>query len=96
MWHLQPQGLGWSALHRCQATALVWVQRIPLSDMTREEINQLVQELGFYRKETPDAPVPEEFQFAPAKPPPILLPPQAPTTDGKTPPKWDKEEHPDL
>uniref|UniRef100_A0A8C5TPT1 Selenoprotein M n=1 Tax=Malurus cyaneus samueli TaxID=2593467 RepID=A0A8C5TPT1_9PASS len=44
------------------------LERIPLSDMTREEINQLVQELGFYRKETPDAPVPEEFQFAPAKP----------------------------
>ncbi|RMC06102.1 hypothetical protein DUI87_17647 [Hirundo rustica rustica] len=72
------------------------VERIPLSDMTREEINQLVQELGFYRKETPDAPVPEEFQFAPAKSLPILLPPQAPTTDGKTPLKWDKEERPDL
>ncbi|KAF4795112.1 selenoprotein M [Turdus rufiventris] len=72
------------------------VERIPLSDMTREEINQLVQELGFYRKETPDAPVPEEFQFAPAKPLPILLHPQVPTADGKTPPKRDKEEHPDL
>ncbi|NXS05575.1 SELM protein, partial [Oxylabes madagascariensis] len=72
------------------------LERIPLSDMTREEINQLVQELGFYRKETPDAPVPEEFQFAPAKPLPVLLPPQAPTTDGKTSPKWDKEERPDL
>lgn len=96
MQHLLPQGLGWSVPHRCQATVPVWVQRIPLSDMTREEINQLVQELGFYRKETPDAPVPEEFQFAPAKPLPTLLPPQAPTTDGKTPPKRDKEEHPDL
>ncbi|NXQ34241.1 SELM protein, partial [Alaudala cheleensis] len=72
------------------------LERIPLSDMTREEINQLVQELGFYRKETPDAPVPEEFRFAPAKPLPILLPPQAPTSDGKTPLKRDKEEHPDL
>ncbi|NXD29966.1 SELM protein, partial [Spelaeornis formosus] len=72
------------------------LQRIPLSDMTREEINQLVQELGFYRKETPDDPVPEEFQFAPAKPLPILLPPQAPTALGKTPPKLDKDEHPDL
>ncbi|XP_008641164.2 PREDICTED: selenoprotein M [Corvus brachyrhynchos] len=72
------------------------LERIPLSDMTREEINQLVQELGFYRKETPDAPVPEEFQFAPAKPLPTLLPPQAPTAHGKTPPKRDKEEHPDL
>ncbi|NXY26022.1 SELM protein, partial [Atrichornis clamosus] len=72
------------------------LERIPLSDMTREEINQLVQELGFYRKETPDAPVPEEFQFAPAKPLPTLPPLQAPTTDGKTPPKHNKGEHPDL
>ncbi|PKU38481.1 selenoprotein m [Limosa lapponica baueri] len=69
------------------------LERIPLSDMTREEINQLVQELGFYRKETPDAPVPEEFQFAPAKPPSILLPPQA---DSKIPPERDEGEHPDL
>ncbi|NXK19232.1 SELM protein, partial [Arenaria interpres] len=69
------------------------LQRIPLSDMTREEINQLVQELGFYRKETPDAPVPEEFQFAPAKHPSILLPPQA---DSKIPLERDEREHPDL
>ncbi|NWI90618.1 SELM protein, partial [Pitta sordida] len=72
------------------------LERIPLSDMTREEINRLVQELGFYRKETSDAPVPEEFQFAPAKPLPTLPPPQAPVTDSKTPPKYDKGEHPDL
>ncbi|XP_009077732.1 PREDICTED: selenoprotein M, partial [Acanthisitta chloris] len=70
--------------------------RIPLSDMTREEINQLVQELGFYRKETPDAPVPEEFQFAPAKPQPTLPPPQASAADSNTQPKRDKAEHPDL
>ncbi|NXP06139.1 SELM protein, partial [Thinocorus orbignyianus] len=72
------------------------LERIPLSDMTREEINQLVQELGFYRKETPDAPVPEEFQFAPAKPPPALLPPQTPTADNKIPPEHDEGKHPDL
>ncbi|XP_025898688.1 selenoprotein M [Nothoprocta perdicaria] len=42
------------------------LQRIPLSDMTREDINRLLQELGFYRKETPEAPVPEEFRLAPA------------------------------
>ncbi|NWX93926.1 SELM protein, partial [Nothoprocta ornata] len=42
------------------------LQRIPLSDMTREDINRLLQELGFYRKETPEAPVPEEFLLAPA------------------------------
>ncbi|CAM9572678.1 unnamed protein product [Bubo scandiacus] len=72
------------------------LERIPLSDMTQEEINQLVQELGFYRKETPDAPVPEEFRFAPARPLPTLPPPQALTTGGKTQPKHDEGEHPDL
>ncbi|NWW47681.1 SELM protein, partial [Pedionomus torquatus] len=72
------------------------LERIPLSDMTREEINQLVQELGFYRKETPDAPVPEEFQFAPAKPPPTLLPTQAPIAGNKIPPERNEGEHPDL
>nr|XP_013054412.1 selenoprotein M [Anser cygnoides]XP_013054413.1 selenoprotein M [Anser cygnoides] len=72
------------------------LERIPLSDMTREEINQLVQELGFYRKETPDAPVPEEFQFAPAKPLPTLQLPKAPATDSKTPSEHDNKEHPDL
>ncbi|NXX19132.1 SELM protein, partial [Podargus strigoides] len=72
------------------------LERIPLSDMTREEINQLVQELGFYRKETPDAPVPEEFQFAPARPLPTLLPRQASVVDRKTSPERDEGEHPDL
>ncbi|NXI41220.1 SELM protein, partial [Galbula dea] len=72
------------------------LERIPLSDMTRDEINQLVQELGFYRKETPDASVPEEFQFAPARPVPTLLNPPAPTADSKTPSEHDEEEHLDL
>ncbi|XP_026715694.1 selenoprotein M [Athene cunicularia] len=72
------------------------LERIPLSDMTQEEINQLVQELGFYRKETPDAPVPEEFRFAPARPLPTLPAPKAVTTGGKTQPKHDEGEHPDL
>uniref|UniRef100_A0A669PJ23 Selenoprotein M n=1 Tax=Phasianus colchicus TaxID=9054 RepID=A0A669PJ23_PHACC len=72
------------------------LERIPLSDMTREEINQLVQELGFYRKETPEAPVPEEFQFAPAKPLPTLIPRRAPAADSKTLSEQDKKDHPDL
>uniref|UniRef100_A0A670JHZ4 Selenoprotein M n=1 Tax=Podarcis muralis TaxID=64176 RepID=A0A670JHZ4_PODMU len=46
------------------------LERIPLSDMSRKEINELVQKLGFYRKEKPDSPVPKEFQLAPARPPP--------------------------
>lgn len=37
--------------------------------MTREEINALVQELGFYRKSAPEAHVPAEYLQAPAKPP---------------------------
>ncbi|XP_021567095.1 selenoprotein M [Carlito syrichta] len=44
------------------------LERIPLSEMTREEINALVQELGFYRKAAPEAQVPPEYLFAPAKP----------------------------
>lgn len=35
--------------------------------MTRDQINQLLQDLGFYKKESPDAQVPSEFQMAPAK-----------------------------
>lgn len=45
------------------------LERIPLSEMTRDEINSLVQELGFYRKSAPDAKVPTEHLWAPAKPP---------------------------
>lgn len=37
--------------------------------MTREEINALVQELGFYRKSAPEAKVPDEYLRAPAKDP---------------------------
>ncbi|XP_029080376.1 selenoprotein M isoform X2 [Monodon monoceros] len=44
------------------------LERIPLSDMTREEINALVQELGFYRKASPDEAVPPEYLRAPARP----------------------------
>lgn len=36
--------------------------------MTREEINELVQELGFYRKAAPDESVPPEYLRAPARP----------------------------
>ncbi|MEE6510787.1 hypothetical protein FKM82_030946 [Ascaphus truei] len=43
------------------------LERIPLSDMKRDELNQLVRDLGFYKKDSPDAPVPPEFQMAPAK-----------------------------
>lgn len=42
-------------------------QRIPLSDMTRTEINDLLVELGFYKKSRSEDEVPEEFRFSPAK-----------------------------
>uniref|UniRef100_A0A8C8RDI2 Selenoprotein M n=1 Tax=Pelusios castaneus TaxID=367368 RepID=A0A8C8RDI2_9SAUR len=79
------------------------LERIPLSDMSREEINRLVQELGFYRKEAPDAPVPEEFQLAPARPLPTQQAkeqdtptPKAPTAKSQLPQKPNNQEHPDL
>lgn len=42
-------------------------QRIALSDMTRSEINELLEKLGFYKKARSEDEVPEEFRFAPAK-----------------------------
>lgn len=42
-------------------------QRIPLSDMTRADINSLLAELGFYKKAQAEDEVPEEFRFSPAK-----------------------------
>lgn len=59
-------GVGGGARHPDPAPPRL--QRIPLSDMTREEINALVQELGFYRKASPDEPVPPEYLRAPARP----------------------------
>ncbi|TSW89633.1 Selenoprotein M [Bagarius yarrelli] len=43
------------------------LDRIPLSFMTRMEINSLLVELGFYKKAHSEDDVPEEFRFAPAK-----------------------------
>lgn len=43
------------------------LDRIALSDMTRSEINELLEKLGFYKKARSEDEVPEEFRFAPAK-----------------------------
>lgn len=43
------------------------LDRIALSDMTRSEINELLEKLGFYKKAQAEDEVPEEFRFAPAK-----------------------------
>ncbi|KAG9487177.1 hypothetical protein GDO78_007183 [Eleutherodactylus coqui] len=44
------------------------IDRIVLTNYRRKEINQLLKDLGFYKKESPDSPVPSEFQRAPARP----------------------------
>ncbi|MCJ8746751.1 hypothetical protein PDJAM_G00145290 [Pangasius djambal] len=43
------------------------LDRIPLSHMTRTDINSLLAELGFYKKAQADDEVPDEFRFSPAK-----------------------------
>lgn len=48
-------------------TCVLLPQRIGLSDMTRSEINKLLEDLGFYKKAQPEDEVPEEFRFSPAK-----------------------------
>ncbi|KAG2471022.1 SELM protein, partial [Polypterus senegalus] len=74
------------------------VERIPLSDMTRTEINELLQSLGFYKKESPDAAVPEEFRFAPAKDSPWRKqdPDLNGTTGSRDPSSPSNEETPEL
>lgn len=63
------------------------LDRIALSDMTRSEINGLLEELGFYKKAHPDDEVPEEFKFSPAKDSPFKgaeeTPSSAPATEDK-------------
>lgn len=54
--------------------------------MTRTEINKLLATLGFYKKETPEDQVPEEFLFAPAKDSPF----EGQSTD--PPPKTDTDQ----
>ena len=41
------------------------LQRIDLSPMGREEIGELLLNRGFYKKESKDADVPEEFKEGP-------------------------------
>ncbi|KAF4113726.1 hypothetical protein G5714_006271 [Onychostoma macrolepis] len=61
------------------------LDRIPLSEMTRTEINKLLETVGFYKKENPEDQVPEEFRFAPAKDSPFegqsTVPPPKTDTD---------------
>lgn len=65
------------------------MQRIPLSRMTRSEINSLLAELGFYKKAQAEDEVPEEFRFSPAKDSPFKE-----HHTGKAPTKSDSPEEP--
>uniref|UniRef100_A0A8C7F2S3 Selenoprotein M n=1 Tax=Oncorhynchus kisutch TaxID=8019 RepID=A0A8C7F2S3_ONCKI len=53
------------------------LDRIALSDMTRSEINELLEKLGFYKKAQPEDQVPEEFRFSPAKDSPFKATPSS-------------------
>ncbi|KAG5840318.1 hypothetical protein ANANG_G00187540 [Anguilla anguilla] len=74
------------------------LDRIPLSDMTRSEINELLGSLGFYKKATPEEEVPEEFRFSPAKDSPFKEPPESqsptPSAEAETPPEEADQEKP--
>lgn len=49
--------------------------------MTRSEINELLEKLGFYKKAQAEDEVPEEFRFSPAKDSPFKdEPPNKPPT----------------
>lgn len=56
------------------------LDRIALSDMSRSEINELLDRLGFYKKNQAEEEVPEEFRFSPAKNSPFQDSPEPPTT----------------
>lgn len=56
--------------------------------MTRSEINELLSQLGFYKKQQAEDEVPEEFRFSPAKDSPFKDEPpykSATTSDPKEP-----------
>lgn len=69
------------------------LDRIPLTDMTRSEINALLDALGFYKKERQDDDVPEEFRFSPAKDSPF---PDQPPFRSAVASEPEKPQHTDL
>ncbi len=66
----------WSQTYK-QSCVFVF-QRIPLSEMTRTEINKLMATLGFYKKENPEDQVPEESASLQQKTVPLKANPPAP------------------
>lgn len=69
------------------------LDRIPLADLTRSEINALLDKLGFYKREQAEDEVPEEFRFSPAKDSPF---PDEPPFRSAVASKPQKPEHTDL
>jgi len=62
------------------------LDRIALSDMSRAEINDLLVQLGFYKKSQAEEEVPEEFRLLPAKDSPFKDAPGTPQSSGEHPP----------
>lgn len=69
------------------------LERIALTDMTRSEINELLEKLGFYKKKQAEDEVPEEFRFSPAKDSPF---PDEPPFKSAVASEPKKPEHTDL
>ncbi|KAJ8263614.1 hypothetical protein COCON_G00160710 [Conger conger] len=67
------------------------LDRIPLSDMTRTEINELLASLGFYKKDNAEDEVPEEFRFSPAKDSPWKDAPGSPASPTPAPEEEEEE-----
>lgn len=69
------------------------LDRIPLTDLSRSEINALLDKLGFYKKANSEDEVPEEFRFSPAKDSPF---PDEPPFKSAMASEPKKPEHTDL
>ncbi|KAK5871500.1 hypothetical protein PBY51_004380 [Eleginops maclovinus] len=78
------------------------LDRIALSDMSRSEINQLLEELGFYKKAEAEDEVPEEYRFSPAKDspfkdePPYKSSTSSPATENTSTEPKAEDKHTDL
>ena len=68
--------------------------------MTRSEINELLGQLGFYKKAEPEDEVPEEFRFSPAKDSPFKdgeeTPSSPPPAESASPEVGPEDGHSDL
>ncbi|KAK0150965.1 Selenoprotein M [Merluccius polli] len=72
------------------------LDRIALSDMSRSEINELLDRLGFYKKSQAEEEVPEEFRFSPAKDSPFQDPEPPARTEEAAPEPQSQAQRSDL